>query len=288
MNFGGQLGSAPVDAAHAADVKSIQTREEEEKFAKQHSMPTWLLGWMLIAGFILQIAGGFTSSKVDLGGIIFLIAGLKVKDGSQAALRFVIFLTSLSAIAFASLIWDAAHLRPLRVGDVGYFADDLKFWILGISPPVYLLAESILGVTALKTRQLPFWTKTVRVWAVIFGIFYGILSAQGIRKWQRNRLVERTMAPELAAARAYIATATPGVLSSSSFAASQAAFSAYPQIEGISWRGGSGGIGFGIYTRKPELTPLGGSSCEYTMWLRDAGGNWGELEMTLTLPDRSR
>ncbi len=275
----------PTDAAHAADVTSIREREAEEQFARQHSMPTRWLGWMLMAGFVLQLVGGLMHGTLDLGSVVFLAAGMMVGNGSQAALRFVISITSGSVLGIAVLIWKTLQMQPLTIGATAFFADDLKFWVFGVCPLGYLLAKFVLGIVVLRTRGLSFWTKTLRVWASIIGVMLLIAGGLNLHAWYQARSVERQMAAEIAAGRAYAASSRPGVFTSTTTPSpAMAAFSPYPQILRVSWREPSGAR-TQVYQCAPATPAVAGSPRKFSMWLRDSSGSWGELELELVVPD---
>jgi hypothetical protein len=274
-----------VETAHAADVALLRAKQEEEDFARLHSMPTRLLGWMLIAGFVLQLISGLTRSTVDLSGIVFLIAGSYVLRGSQTWLRLVISFCSLALLGLAKLIWTAVRGEPLAANHHWHFVNQPGFWVYGVSPMMYLLGEGILGIVALKARRLCFWTKPYAIAASLCGVAILGIAGFELRDWNHKRIVAREMAAEIAAARAYI-TYRPSPKPHSR-ATANTAFSSLPQIQEIRWWWISGACDV-IYQRGPDnsfLVPRAGKPYQYTEWTTDGSGLRGHLEIVLLVPE---
>jgi len=275
--------SAAADAAHAADVSLIQAREQEEQFARQHSMPTRLLGWMLIAGTVLQLIGGLTCSKTELGGFLFLLAGIQILKGSQGWLRMVIFFCVPGALlSLATLIWDLAHQHPIEINKKWYDFTDLKFWTLGVSPLAYIAAEGILGVLALRTRRLRFWTQATRICAVIFGTVILISWVTTARDWMRSQDLQHAFPAEIAVARAHVASSTGKVFFDRN------RYTKFPQIETIECHRSGNSISM-MYNRRHDagnwLPQQAGERRTYTEWCRDGSGKFGKLEIEFIVPE---
>lgn len=176
-------------AAEAADHETIRARDEEESFASKHSRPTRILGWLVIGGFLLQALGAIFDQHVDLGGPFFLVAGIMVLKGSQAWVRFVAFVAG----AFVPLILLGKLVLPLALGqpviwkEGWYSYDDTGFWIFIVCPAVYLLAEGVLAFTVLRHRQLPYWTRTVKLGTLVFGAIFLIQSSLSLARQLKNK-----------------------------------------------------------------------------------------------------
>lgn len=287
-----QNGLKALDPAHAADVARLSSDAQEAEFARHHSLPTRWLGWLLISGFVLQMAGSITRSDLDLGGIVFLITGVGVLRGSQSALRFVTFVTvPAMVIGICVVIWASAHGRPIEGGKAWYQYDQMQFWTMGIAPLVYFAAEATLGIVALRKRGLVFWTKTVRIGAFICGCILLVQAGTGLANWRRDAMVRSKMPAELGAARFYLSThgrtisAVRGA--GGKVSDSRGALAELPQIESLRWRYGPSQYSniydrsrFAQRNKQPE-----GRSVKYSEWFRDASGELGMLELELVVPD---
>lgn len=279
---------SPFDAAHAEDLQRLRDRESEEKWACLHSMPTRVLGWMLIGGCLLQFVAGFMNSGVDLGGLVYLIAGICVLRGSQAALRFVVFFCAGVVPGLIQLAWNSFQLRPILVDDVWYPIEDIKFWTLGVSPLVYFLGEFILGVLALRTRRVIFWTKTVKVSATVFGVLLLLGGAIAVQGWMRKRSVEKGFPAEIAAARSYIESSAASTVSGTSMRSAESLFSSYPRVVEVTWKSDMNS-NLRLYHRGLAATDglsTGEVSHRHSQLVRDHSGKWGEVELELIQPGK--
>jgi len=259
-------------------------RFEEEKFASRNSFPTKLLGWMLIASFLLQIAGGFTKSRHDFGGLLVLFAGISVLKGSQSALRFITFLIVPAAVVgLLSIIWSVIIHEPLEIDGNWKDYTDLEFWSLGLSPCMYFVAEVIVAACAFRLRKISFWTKTVRVWAVVFGIIFLAQLAFFARDSLRQREVHSAMSKELAAAKSHFLAYGKG-FSSASITASERTFSAFSNVLEVDWKTEPHST-MEIYRKKsPDIHPSDRLH-DLKEMLKLPSGEWGMIEMEVILTE---
>jgi hypothetical protein len=258
-------------------------RFEEEKFASRNSFPTKLLGWLLIAGFGLQVAG----ASHDFGGLLVLFAGISVLKGSQSALRFITFLIiPAAATGILAILWSIALHEPLEVDKAWRDYSDLKFWTLGISPCMYFVAEAIVAVCAFRLRKILFWTKTVRVWAAVFGIIFLVQFAFFARDLVRQREVQRSMSKELAAAKAHFSAYGRGI-SSASMTASEQTFSEFPNVLEVDWKNAPNSTTEIYRKRSPDNRPSARRR-DLQEWLKLPSGEWGMIEMKVVLPKDSK
>ena len=146
----------PIDRTSLSDAQKKSFQEtvdqaREEELARRQSMPTKLLGWMLIGGFCLEVVGGFTSNHTNLGGLVFVFAGIAIMKGSQAWLRFVTFFVVPGSVAWiVYLIGSAILVYPVEIGNKWSDFRQPSFWTLGVSPAMLMLAESFLAVLAFR------------------------------------------------------------------------------------------------------------------------------------------
>lgn len=191
-------------AAEAADHADIRAREEEEAFAKKHSRPTRILGWLVIGGIIMQVAGGFSRLGLDLGGPLFFIAGAMILKGSQAWVRFVAVAGSFVMLAcIARLIWPLVLPEPVKVRSAWYSYGDLLLWTTFICPSVYFVAEAILAFVVLRHRQLICWTKTTKVFTLIVGAIFLIQASLVVARDLKNKELVRRFPVEIRKAEDY-------------------------------------------------------------------------------------
>ena len=128
----------PIDRTSISEAQKRSFQEtvdqaREEELARRQSMPTKLLGWMLIATLGFDIAASFSGADINLGGVIFFFAGLAVLRGSQAAQRFSTFLLILLAVVgWTQITLTFASVRPFEIGGSWFGFGQLKFWSLGI------------------------------------------------------------------------------------------------------------------------------------------------------------
>jgi hypothetical protein len=280
----------PIDWTSLTDAQKRSFQEtvdqdREEDIARRRSMPTRLLGWMLIGGFCLELAGGFTGNHADLGGLLFLFAGIGVLKGSQSWLRFATLMAVLaSSVGFLIITWSVAMNQPIEIdrGWVDY--RQLSFWTLGVSPLMFLMAESILGAVAFRQRRIHFWTKTVRIFA---GILAGILLIQGVKevfKWRGESILKRTLSNEIETTRQLMIRHGSGFSASSSHDW-QSGFEPLTKVRRINWMS-SPNVTMQVYDRKSRI---GRSRSTYRIehyseWLRLPSGEWGKLELEVILP----
>jgi hypothetical protein len=259
-------------------------RFEEEKFASRNSFPTKLLGWMLIASFGFQIAGAISGNGIDFGGLLFLFTGIYILNGSQSALRFATFIIAPAAvIGLLKILWCVALRQPLEINKDWRDYRDLKFWTLGVSPCMYFVAEAIVATCAFRLRKIPFWTKTVRVWAGVFGVIFLLQLIFFARNLVRLREVRRSFPKELAAAEAYFSTYGRGI-STASMRASEQTFGELPNLLQVDWKNSPNST-TQIYRKVSGGDTPSGKRLDHQVWLKLPSGEWGKIEMKLILPE---
>jgi len=259
-------------------------RFEEEKFASRNSFPTKLLGWMLIACIGFQISGAIFGYHYDFGGLIFLFAGIYVLNGSQSALRFAtFFIVPAAVIELLAIIWSVARHEPTEVNGKWMDHTDLEFWTLGLSPCMYFAAESIIATYAFRLRKIPFWTKTVRLWAVLVGGLLLLKFGFFARDLIRQREVRRALIKEVAAAKAYFSAYGVGI-SSISTKSSDQAFGELPRVLQVDWKNSPGSTTM-IYRKFPDSDIPLGEHLHYQDWFKLPSGEWGMIEMEVILPE---
>ena len=281
----------PVDRTSLSDAQKKSFQEtvdqaREEELARRESMPTKLLGWMLIGGFCLEVAGGFTGNHADLGGLLFLFAGLAVLKGSQAWLRFTTFFVVPGSVA--SIVYLSGSIAlgyPVEVGSKWADYRHPSFWTLAVSPAMLMLAESFLAVLAFRLRRIAFWTRTVAIFAGIVGILWLIQMASDTLNWHHNRSMGREIPAEIQAAR-LLANLYGGGSSLISINDWNRTFDPLERVRRVNWMT-SPNVTMQVYDRKSRI----GSSRSsyriehYSEWLRLPSGEWGKLELEVKLPE---
>lgn len=281
----------PIDRTSLSDAQKKSFQEtvdqaREEEVARRQSIPTKLLGWLLIGGFCLEVAGGFTGNHADLGGLLFLFAGIGVLKGSQASLRFATFFVVPGSVAWiVQLIGSAVLDYPVEIGNKWSDFRQLSFWTLGVSPAMLMLAESFLAVMAFRLRHIAFWTRTVAMFAGIVGILWLIQMASDTLDWHHNRSMGREIPAEIQAAR-LLAKLYGGGISSTSINNWNRTFDPLEKVRKVDWMTSPNGT-IQVYDRNSRI---GRSRSTYRIehyseWLRLPSGKWGKLELELILPE---
>lgn len=305
-------GSNPIDRTSLSDAqkKSLQEtvdRAQEEDLARRYSTPTKLLGWLLIGSFCLDLAGRFTGTRADLGGLLSLLAGIGILTGSQGWLRFATFVAVPVSIAgLADLLGSVVLNYPVEVGNKWLDFRDLSFWTLGVSPAMLLLAEAILAVLVFRLRRIRFWTRTVTIFAGIVGILILLQMVDEALDWHRNRAAARELPAEIQAARDLV-NHHGGGSGSTSIIDWNATLDPMEKIRKVDWRL-SPRLTVKLYDRESRA---GGSRSDrsvrhssewlrfqdnlgrsfggfrgqrvrhYSEWLHFPSGDWGKLELEL-------
>lgn len=268
-------------SVEAADHAEIRARDAEEAFAKTHSRPTRILGWLVIGGIIIQFVGSFSRQDLDLGGIIFLIAGVRILQGSQAWVRFVALVGPFILLVFlARLIWPLIIVQPVMLRREWYSYGDLRLWTSFICPTVFMTAESILAFVALQHRQLPFWTRTAKISVAVAAGICLLQALFAISRDLKNQKLCRQFPMEIQKAEDYIRTHGDA----SSPAADQASqeLISLPALHSVSVSISPGG-GKQLAGRNSSEPP--GSIHKATRYVKLPSGEWGKLELELILPD---
>lgn len=283
----GQAASDPawLAAAEAADRALIRKRDEEQAFARQHSKPTRILGALLIAGFILDIIGGAFQQSPKLGGPVFLVTGILVFRGSQAALRFVAVLCSwILAIGFTRIVWSLAFRQPIKIDKDWVWIKDPGFWIGYVCPLACFAAFAILAFVVLRLRQLPIWTKPVKIWTCIILALSLIEGSRVVWTDYRNKRIALQAADELDAIRAYVNIHGASFSRLSKLEAEK--LIRHPTVHSIILnRGGSfTTIGDRKALADPSVPRAAGSIRDYSEFIK-LPGEWAKLEVKFILPD---
>lgn len=281
----------PIDRTSLSDAqkKSFQEtvdRAREEELARRQSMPTKLLGWMLIATLGFDIASGFSGADVSLGGVIFFFAGVAVLRGSQAALRLSTFLLILLAVVgWTQITLTFASVRPFEIGGSWFGIGQLKFWTLGICPNVYLTTAAILAFSAFCKRELPFWSPAVKKSGCVVAVIFIANGAEKAFDLRQNRALEKSFPREIQAARllAKYRSRPPGTASITDWIQT---FDPMENVINVSWITSPRGSNR-TYARESRLgeSRSSGRAQRYSEWLRLPSGEWGKLELELILPE---
>lgn len=264
-------------------------RAEEERLAKERSFPTRLFGISVLVVQALSIAAGLDGWSVQVD-LVSIIAGFMLLQGSQAWLRFMIFVTSLSAVAlWFELLPALFQWQPLESGfgpDPAWLSSDmLRFWTHHVPVVGFETALAALGVIALKSRRLVFWTRTAR-W--VGGTVVGVVVVVGIwslvhqvLEFRDRRAFEREHAVELGA----IEHALSGVTSTFGLPVMDeldAFLDERRTVSGVVWHHSPRGS-----SRIYRLTDGGGNDerePDHTAFMRNGAGGWGRIEIHLA-PD---
>jgi len=271
---------ASLAAAEAKDYACLRAISREGEQARNQSMPTKLLAWLMIAGFGFHIASSFTSTGLSFGGVIFLVVGIQILKGSQSALRFAIFtLVPVALIGLVLVAWSLIHGHPIETGNQWSTRSELRFWTLGVSPVVYFSVEALLAIVALRLRRLRYWTTTVKVWTWILGALLLIQFVGSVLGIFQNLEVRRDFAPELDAARRHVVRWGPRWTTASMHMA-PGTFESMPRIEAIYWRS-SPSVRATLYQPQNSKPHESKETHVHEEWLRTAAGEWGKLEVVL-------
>ena len=271
-------------AAEAADHATIRAREEEEALARKHSRPTRILGWLVIGGILLEALGAIFAQGVSLGGPLFLVAGIMILKGSQAWVRFVAFFAG----AFVLLTLIGELTLPLAMGqpviwkEGWYSYGDTGFWMFVICPAAYLLAEVVLAFIVLRHRQLPYWTRTVKIATLVFGAIFLIQGSLALTRNLKNKELLRRFPAETRKAEDYFkvhgatlfATPPPDAEKLMSF----------PVIHSVILSTRSRG-GIILPTKKSPVPPA--QIRKATHYVKLPSGEWGKLEIGFIVDEAS-
>ncbi len=262
-------------------------RFEEEKFASRNSFPTKLLGWMLIASFGFQVAGAISSNNHYLGKLFFLFAGIYVLNGSQSALRFATFFIAPAAVlGLLRIIWSIALKEPVEINGAWTDYRELKFWTLGVSPYMYLLAGSMVATWAFRLRRIPYWTTPVRWLTVIAGALLLWESGLFIRDLIRAKKIRHSLTIELASARGNFHD-LHAAASSASIVTKELTFAHFPNVRSVNYEV-LPGIDRWSYQNESFVLPGNRRLHKYQEWWELGSGEWGRIEMEVILPEDPR
>lgn len=281
----------PIDRTSLSDAQKKSFQEtvdqaREEEVARRQSMPTKLLGWMLIATLGFDIAAGFSGADANLGCIIFFFSGIAVLRGSQAALRTSTFLLILlAAVGWTQIALTFASVRPLEIGGSWFGYGQLKFWSLGICPNVYFTTAAILAFSAFRKREISFWSPTVKKSGCVVAVIFLVGGVQDAFDLSQNRALEKSFCREIQAARLLVKhpSRPPGTASITDWIRT---FDPMESVMKVSWMTSPGGS-IRVYDRESRI---GRSRSTYRLehyseWLRLPSGEWGKLELELILPE---
>jgi len=251
----------------------------EQKEAAKSSKPTRIAGWWAIAGFLFEMATAVLENQVHIGAAIYLIAGILILKGKQAALRFVIVLSSFNFLVdVATMSWSLALQRPLLAGTLWFSPGQLGYWVYAVVPAVIAALQIQTGMRALNDRELPLWTKTVKQGSIILGMIVLINAGTSLFAWHRNRQLGARANTEIELVRSYYQN--PGNLEQA--LKWEAQFKNHPRIQEVTSRDSTKGS-MTVYvtdTFKANWRPLP----KYEEYLRDSSGNWFKWEVVLATP----
>lgn len=176
-------------------------RAEEEQLARERCMLTKIFGWMLIGLFLF----GCISMLCGQGGrvdLLLLLAGLGVKRGSQAWLRFSVFICAfVSFVGFVTIVSSAVQGEPLEGRNAWLGVYDLEYWTEWCLPVGVMLGLSILALTVLKIRRVDFWSLTARRWVLLLCsvvvLVYGGGAVAGMSRRGEMKNAVENIEPEL-------------------------------------------------------------------------------------------
>jgi hypothetical protein len=253
----------------------------EAELAVQNSAPTKILGWFLIGGFCLLFIGGFFRGHVDFGSLLLVLAGWAILQGSASWLRFVtLMVVPAVLVGIISFLGSIILRQPVEIAHEWVDFRKLDFWLLGVSPGVFLLGVGILAIVATKSRKIHFWTKAVKIYTGIVAVILMIVAVPGAIKWQRERALKQSLSTELKAARSHMLT-FGATFSSSSMSSANLTFEPLAKVIGVDWKT-SPRSQRQIYRREGAVVPR--EPVIYSEMLQLPSGDWGELEMILSYP----
>lgn len=202
-------------SAEAEDHARIREQDAEEAHAKATSRATRILGMLVIGGVMMQFIATFTRQDIDLGGAIYLIAGILILKGKQAGVRFVAFVGILNALTcIFQLIKAQFHGQPVETRSGWRSFADFRLWVEYISPAVFFSAVAILAFAVLRHRQLPYWTKAVKASSVAAGTIMVVLAIKAVARDRKNDELCRRFPAEIKEAERHvtsiIGTVSPG------------------------------------------------------------------------------
>lgn len=269
-------------------------KAQEEEWAANHSSVTSLFGWVLIAGVALSFVSSIAGNTVDLGGFALLVAGFFIKGGSQAWLRFATFVCGLVTLTgfgmlAASLLKGEPITLDLRTPRwVDYRHPE--FWLLFVSPIMFVLAEFLLGLLCLHTRRLHFWTRPVRIWTWIVGGILILTVAPAVHDaWQRaerKRLAVAAAGPQLDTLRSLLRSRGTTTIRGSYPPLTAGLFDDNPRILNVSCSE-SPRMGYQLYDRErgKPTEPTQPAAITYREFVRGPGGTWHLLVLEFVPPD---
>jgi hypothetical protein len=161
-------------------------------------MATRILGWAFVAVFAVELLSPIAVDSLRITGFVFLLSGIMVLVGSESAIRFTIFWTTLLILIFLEkLIPDIMVSRPLRINGQlrGYL--DQEFWTLGFSAFMLLIGGLVLAIAALRSRKIRFWTMPLRIAFAFVGAILLFKVGLASWKWQGYRTLDRRMPAEV-------------------------------------------------------------------------------------------
>jgi hypothetical protein len=237
--------------------------------------------------FGFQIAGALTGNYHDFGGLLLLFAGIYVLNASQSALRFATFLIAPAAVlGLLRMIWAIALREPVEINDAWADYRELKFWTLGVSPCMYLLAASIVATWAIRLRRIPFWTSNVRWFTAIFGALLLWKSGLFIRDLIRAKKINESLTIELASARGNFSDLRSAASSASIFTAEEP-FEHFSTVRSVSYKVSPVADGCSFRNESFVLPPTKRLH-KYQEWWKLRTGEWGRIEMEVILPEDPR
>ncbi|MCW1886426.1 hypothetical protein OKA04_16935 [Luteolibacter flavescens] len=264
------------------DASEQRSEIEEETRAALYSSPVRLLGLLMAGGAVFDLFAGIQGYGDRLGGILSFFVGLFVLKGSQIALRVASLLLILLATAtIAKITWACWHGHPFEAGNKWVDLASLPFLAFVVSPCVYLIAESILSISALRLRKFQFWTKWTRILIAII-----VVAGAGwlTRDLVRQNEVRRDFSGELSKIRSWILSTAAAPSPAAKDPQLNLALENSRSIEKVLWKDRPASF-MPTYKRDLPGSPRGtGKPYLYSEWIRLSSGQWGKLEIEVILP----
>ena len=153
----------------------VISREQEQKWAAEHSHMTRILGWCMISVFVFQIISAVFTDWANID-ILLLVGGHFVLQGSQAWIRSYLVVGVMACVAHLIMVGEAyLHREPLISNNTWVDHRDLAFWQEYVLPMGIYLGFALFCLATLKSRQLVFWTRTCKRWVSIFAGIIGLM-----------------------------------------------------------------------------------------------------------------
>lgn len=264
-------------------IREVVTRGQEEKWAAKNHRLTKILGWCMITSFFLLLISGIFTDKLELD-IILIIGGCAILQGSQAWLRFYIFLASVLCISeILGIALPLFRGEPIELNNRWLDFHDRRFWLEAVLPVGVQLAFTTLCIVTLRSRQLVFWTRTCKRWIGGLVICVAVIGltvvAVPIFKKEVNEPDLKRAETSLQAAEKY-AYDHGANISSPDFHTLQELVETDASIERLCLFHGPGSVTM-IYNRRVESVGSN-DDWDYEKFIRARSGRWVMVKAKLT------